>query len=320
MFFLNLQASVLNLMIRVEKIDSFTGHRDCVYALEKSSDKHRFFSAAGDGFIVRWNLAKPDVGELIAKMTHSVYAMAYLPKENHLWVIENSSGIHVFDIETKQEIKSLKLVPTNYFDIQVYHTSNIPKLAFVAGGDGVISVIDVESFSFRKHIKASDMSVRCLAINPVEREFAAGFSDNTIKIFDLQSLELKKVILAHTNSVFTLKYSPDFKFLLSGSRDARLKVWNVEKNYALEEEIVAHTFAINHIAYSPDNKLFATCSMDKSIKIWDAESFKLLKVIDRARHAGHGTSVNKLIWSDFDDQIVSGSDDRTISVWKLYHD
>lgn len=300
-------------MIKVEKIDTFTGHRDCVYTLEKSGEVHRFFSAAGDGFVVRWNLQKPDVGELIAKVGHSVYALAYLPQENHLWVAENFEGIHVIDIETKQELRSLKLAPTNYFDIQIYKNQ-----AFLAGGDGIISVIDVASFSFRKHIKASDMSVRCLAINPVERELAAGFSDNTIKIFDLTTLELKQVIAAHNNSVFTIKYSPDFKFLLSGSRDARLKIWDVEQNYVLEEEIVAHTFAINHISYQPNNKRFATCSMDKSVKIWDAETFKLLKVIDRARHAGHGTSVNKLLWTEYDDQIVSGSDDRTISVWKLY--
>lgn len=299
-------------MIKVDKIDTFTGHRDCVYALENSGDKHRFFSAAGDGFVVRWNLEKPDVGELIAKVGHSVYAMVYLAKQNQLWVIENFEGVHVIDIETKQEIKSLKLAQTNYFDIQIYQNQ-----AFVAGGDGIISVIEIDSFSFKKHIKASEMSVRCLAINPVERELAAGFSDNTIKIFDLQTFQLKKVIEAHSNSVFALKYSPDFRFLLSGSRDARLKVWNVEHNYLLEKEIVAHTFAINNIVFSPDEKLFATCSMDKSIKIWDAETFKLLKVIDRARHAGHGTSVNKLFWSSYDELIVSGSDDRTISVWKL---
>ena len=60
--------------------------------------------------------------------------------------------------------------------------------------------------------------------------------------------------------------------------------------------------------------------MDKSIKVWDAESFKLLKVIDRARHAGHGTSINKLQWTNFHNQIVACSDDRSISVWKLHFD
>ncbi|PIQ20460.1 MAG: hypothetical protein COW65_14840, partial [Cytophagales bacterium CG18_big_fil_WC_8_21_14_2_50_42_9] len=62
---------------------------------------------------------------------------------------------------------------------------------------------------------------------------------------------------------------------------------------------------------------FATCSMDKSIKVWHAQSFKLLKVIDKARHAGHGTSVNKLFWSDRQNSLVSCSDDRTVSVWNL---
>ena len=32
-------------------------------------------------------------------------------------------------------------------------------------------------------------------------------------------------------------------------------------------------------------------------------TFKLLKVIDKSRHAGHGTSVNKLLWTDYQDQL-----------------
>jgi WD40 repeat protein len=81
--------------------------------------------------------------------------------------------------------------------------------------------------------------------------------------------------------------------------------------------VAAHLFAINHIAFSPSGEYFATASMDKSIKIWKADELKLLKVIDKGRHAGHGTSVNKLVWTDFKNQLVSASDDRTISVWNL---
>jgi WD40 repeat protein len=57
--------------------------------------------------------------------------------------------------------------------------------------------------------------------------------------------------------------------------------------------------------------------MDKSIKVWDMEALKLLKVIDKARHAGHGTSVNKLLWTNYNDQLASASDDRTISIWNI---
>jgi WD40 repeat protein len=57
--------------------------------------------------------------------------------------------------------------------------------------------------------------------------------------------------------------------------------------------------------------------MDKTIKIWDLHTFQLLKVIDRSRHAGHATSVNKVLWTDHAGQLLSCSDDRKISVWDL---
>jgi WD40 repeat protein len=62
--------------------------------------------------------------------------------------------------------------------------------------------------------------------------------------------------------------------------------------------------------------------MDKSVKVWDARLFKLLKVIDKARYAGHGTSVNRTLWSAYAIEngqysIISASDDRTISLWDV---
>jgi WD40 repeat protein len=154
-------------------------------------------------------------------------------------------------------------------------------------------------------------------VNEETGEIAVGYSDNFIRIFDLDSYHLKKEYEAHTNSVFTLRYTPDRRFLLSGSRDARLKAWDTAGEYSLEEEVVAHMYAINSLSFSPNGKHFVTCSLDKSIKLWDADQLKLLKVIDKARHAGHGTSVNKLLWTAYNGQVVSASDDRTISVWKF---
>jgi WD40 repeat protein len=76
-------------------------------------------------------------------------------------------------------------------------------------------------------------------------------------------------------------------------------------------------YAINYLSFNEDGNLLVTCSMDKSIKIWDAAERKLLKVIDKARNAGHGTSINKVVWSTYNGNVISVSDDRTISIWQI---
>ncbi len=298
--------------MQIQKLDTFGGHRDCVYALEAGATPNQFFSSGGDGMVVRWQLDRPDLGDLVAQVPASVYALHYEVEANRLWVGQNYEGLHLIDPVQKVEVGSLKLTNAAIFDIKLYQ-----KTAYVALADGVVVVIDTEQLAIRKHLKASEQSARCLAINPVERELAVGYSDATVRIFDLTTLELKKTITAHTNSVFTVAYAPDFLHLLTGSRDARLKCWDVDRDYALQQEVVAHMFAINHLVFSSDGQLMATASMDKSIKIWDAQTLRLLKVVDRARHAGHGTSVNRLLWAKHQNLLLSASDDRTISVWGI---
>ena len=46
--------------IQVQKLHSLTGHRDCVYALAATSSARYFFSAAGDGMVVKWDLLAPE--------------------------------------------------------------------------------------------------------------------------------------------------------------------------------------------------------------------------------------------------------------------
>lgn len=298
--------------MNVRKIDTFSGHRDCVYTLISDSGGSSFYSAGGDGLVVKWDMAKPDLGDLVARIGSSVYALAHDPATGLLWVGQNYEGIQLIDPVQKNVVASMKISSAAIFDIKIWRDK-----AFVALGDGVLVVIDIPSFAIQKHLKASPKSVRTLAIHPNEAELAAGYSDHSVGIFDLNTFVLKKRIPAHTNSVFTVAYSPDGKYLITGGRDAHLKVWDATADYAPLHDIPAHLFAINHLAFRVDGAFLATASMDKSIKIWQVDTFKLVKVVDRARHAGHGTSINKVLWLAESNLLVSASDDRTVSVWEL---
>ncbi len=331
--------------MEVKKIETLAGHKDCVYSLEKLPEKHLFLSCAGDGKVVLWNLKNPELGRLVAQIPSSVYAMRYFAQENTLIVGQNFEGLQMiyFDensnenyIPNKEKNKSLKVTNSYIFDIQVVD-NQIDNLIFVAQGDGVLTVVDFESFSVKKHLKISTKSLRKIAVNHQKNEFAVASSDNFIRIFDLKTFDLKQEIEAHKNSVFSLRYIIDNQdnnkqTLISGSRDAHLKIWekNTESNnensvYQLKTDIIAHLFAINDIDFSPCGNYFATCSMDKTIKIWNLKTFTLLKVIDKARNASHGTSVNKILWSDYcvedenskQNYLISASDDKFISVWGI---
>jgi WD40 repeat protein len=298
--------------MNVRKIDTFSGHRDSVYTIISDGTPSGFYSAGADGFVIQWDLKKPDMGKLVARAGSSVYALYFDERLNQLWIGQNFEGIQVLDVSSGQIIKSLKITTSSIFDIKIWQN-----MAFIALGDGVIVVMDIPSFSVQKHIKIADKSVRTIALHPDKQEFAVGDSNHNIHIFSLVDLSLKQLIQSHINSVFTVRYSPDYRYLLSMGRDAHVKVWDVENKYAPSGDIAAHMYAINHADYSPDTRFFATCSMDKSIKIWDSSTLKLRKVIDRSRHAGHGTSVNKLLWSAYENLLISCSDDRTISVWEI---
>lgn len=298
--------------IVVSKVHSFTGHRDCVYTLAGSTMPAIFFSGGGDGMVVKWDLTTPNEGELIATLPNSIYALHPIKDSDLIIAGHNYEGIHLLNWRQKKEVASLKVTTAAIFDIITFEGDIL-----MAAGDGALVVVDLLNLQVKRKLSMSEKNARVLAVNQETGEVAVGYSDSYIRIFSLRDYQLKYEFLAHQNSVFTLRYTPDHKFLISGSRDARLKAWDVTSGYKQSAEVVAHLYAVNHIAFSPSGEHFATASMDKSIKVWQTEGLRLLKVIDKARHAGHGTSVNKLLWTSHQNLLVSASDDRTISVWDI---
>jgi len=298
--------------IQVNKLHTLTGHNDCIYALREGVDSRFFYTGAGDGMVVEWDLEYPKDGILLARLPHSVYALEIDSKRNTLIVGQNYEGIHVIDLAKKKESWNLKLGAAAIFDLKVFGND-----LFVATGDGVLLVVDLEARAVKRHIKLSIKSIRVLAIASRKKQIALGFSDHSIQVLDLAKDAAPIARLeGHTNSVFALNYSPDEEVLVSGARDACLKFWNTS-HYLLEENVVAHLYAINYLSFREDGQYLVTCSMDKSLKIWDMSSRNLVKVIDKARNAGHGTSINKVFWSTYLDVIVSVSDDRTIAIWQI---
>jgi len=295
---------------QVTKIASFSGHRDSIYALAGTQSPF-FYTAGSDGLIVRWDSQNPHDGVLIARVPNTVYTMQYDTHRKWLIVGQNFDGVHFISPESGKEIGSIHLENAPFFDILSFDDWVV-----VASGSGSLFVIDLKIGKVSTQLKLSEQSLRCLAYNPIQKHLAVGSSDGKIRLIETSNFSLLSQTEAHTNSVFSLAYSPDFSSLWSGSRDAHLKCWHITDGLQLHQDIIAHLYTINHIVFSPTGEHFATCSKDKSIKLWEASSGRLLKVIDKSRHAGHGTSVNKIIWISHK-RVISCSDDRSALLWEI---
>lgn len=296
--------------IAIEKFKTLTGHNAPVYAISLGLRSDHFYSSGNDGMIVEWKLDGTEDGRMLAKVSNSVYALKLIPNTGHLIAGQNYDGIHIIDLNKGKETGSLKLTDSAIFDIKD-HKDHL----FAATGNGEIVVVDLRSMNILKRIRLSSEKVRTLEI--AGDVMIAGYSDNAIRVIRLKDFELLKTWTAHRNSVFTLKMDPSGKYLLSGGRDAHLNLWHVHGDFSLSESIVAHMFTINTIEFNPGGTHFLTGSMDKTIKLWDSVERKLLKVIDSARFGGHLSSVNKLVWSNYKNRVISCSDDRTISLWNI---
>jgi WD40 repeat protein len=298
--------------LEIQRIDTFSGHKAPIYSLEEGREPHFIYSAGSDGWVVEWNLQKPDVGKVLAHIEGSVYCLKLDRSTNIFWIGQNFEGIHGVQVNDQSRVFSIAMPKKAIFDICFWDNQ-----VWVAHDHGLISVVDRESQQIIKHIKSGDKSARKFCLMGQDK-IAIGFSDGFIRVFN-KNFEMEFAWLAHKLSVFSMIYENSSHSLISVGRDAKIKRWLLEgENTRLVQEVPAHIYAIHDVVVSPDQQFFASASMDKTIKFWRANDLTLLKVIDAPRYGSHKNSVNKLLWSAYLDYLVSASDDKNISIWKIH--
>jgi len=296
------------------KIAHFMGHIDSVYTLKNGPNGGSFFSSGGDGMVVLWRLENPAEGKPIVKVPGSVYAMHFNNERREILVASNRDGLHLVDLDSKLETWNYSTP-----DHQWFRMIEVEGKIWIAGSGGRIIEFDPNKRTV-KEIAIGRFDIRALDFQEDKRQVILGNSNNEIIVFDLETQSQKIISNAHNSSVFGLKFFPFEAKFVSVGRDAKLKLWEETEagNWVSMKEVAAHLFGIHDVVIHPTKPLLATGSTDKNIKIWDAETLKLLRVLDKTRHAGHGHSINQLLWLENSEVLLSCSDDRTISAWNIF--
>lgn len=292
------------------KVEEYRGHQGAVYSILPSFRPGHILTCGSEGIVAEWNVEMAEA-KAVAKAPGPIFSMHLFP-ERKLLLLGMENGDLIFnDLNKKSTLRRVQLHKKAIFDFLPL-PDGVHVLA--SGGDGALSVWNLDRLDHIHSQAVSPSSIRTLAMEPDAKGFLCGSSDGKIRRLDL-GLSLHSEWTAHQMSVFRIAFSPDGQTLLSTGRDAHLTTWDATSGYKMLHSVPAHNYAVNDIAFPWQENHCLTGSMDKSIKLWELEELSLLKVCNFEKNGCHWNGVNRLLWHE--NRLFSCSDDRKIMEWRV---
>ncbi|MCO4807227.1 MAG: hypothetical protein KC456_11600 [Flavobacteriales bacterium] len=293
----------------VNKRDQLQAHSASLYALAPGRSVGTLFSAGADNVVAEWNLETGEPNPFAIKTERTVYSLLNIDRKR-LVIGTITGGMHVIDLETRQEIRLLQFHEKGIFHMLAIEAAN---QIVCACADGSISVWNSTDWSLERHIQCTSEKVRRLALSPDGGLLATACGDGHVRIFETNEFRLVYDLEAHEDGANSVAFLPNGD-LLSGGKDAMLCRWSVEDGFTRTINVPAHNFAIYDIVVTPT--FVGTMSRDKTVKIWNPDDLSSPTRLDRAKAGGHINSVNAGIWLEEEQLLATCGDDRSIITWQ----
>ena len=183
----------------------------------------------------------------------------------------------------------------------------------------------IKQFSQINDIKQESI-ISCITENKNNNEIFIGFRDYSINVLHPKNTgyEIGQTLKSHKGEITSLLYIDNY--LISGSKDQTIKIWTKdnENNYIIKQVIKLNKeikrlnkyINDNHIGFlvtSEENnfRLYLKKQNEEENKETNEDIFKIEQVL-----SDHDNEVNEAIQIKSNNDIISGSKDMTIIIWK----
>jgi WD40 repeat protein len=304
----------------------FPGHLGTVHAVAASADGRLAASAADDGTVRLWNLARGEAAAKISVSNQPVFAVALSPDGKLVATGGADKFIRLWDIgDLKDDFVTL----TKEKSKLAGHTDAVLALAFgkdgqtlaSASADKTVMLWNVKDGKDRATLKDHGSRVQTVAFAPDGKTLVSGAAEPGVIFYTVESAAKAGTLATGFSSVSALAFAPDGKTLTVGGaqRQASVEVgvartWQLKADPAKSEAspaTIQHGRDVLALAYLADGKALASAGKDAVIRMWDGASG-----VASGEWVGHLGWVGALAVSP-GGLVVSGSYDRSVRAWDI---
>ena len=227
--------------------------------------------------------------------------------------------------------------------------------AFLLSGseDTTIRLYDLYDFTSIQTLKEHSGSILAMDFSSYLSMIASSSTDNKIKIWTLANKQLNEIEKAHTNNINAI-YILANGLIATASNDKTIKIWKKSKESTIElsATLIGHNLYVN-VLIELKNKSLVSGSLDATIKVWNQINESTFECVATLNHnsqvsslaiwgssllmSGHlngnivirnqtsfvllQTLRDHTYWVESiillnNEQLVSGSSDKTIKIWQ----
>ncbi len=316
--------------ITLPSVKILEGHKSSVSTVAFSPNG-RWLATGGEDSVARlWNLSDPSAVITPTELsddTGPIRTLAFSPDSSKLVTGSEGNVASLWDIAAPDPTQSLFIFSGHTGPVRTVAFSPDGHWLITGGRDRVARLWDLTSSGSgpghyeRYLLPGHTDTITAVAFSRDGHWLATCSADNTVRLWDVSAHNptARPIILSgHTGPIRAIAFSPDSRWLASGSEDTTAQLWDMSVLSSRAPQAIVfrdHERPIRALAFSPDGLWLATGSDDSTVRLWplQAPTSNTQPLV----LAGHLDPVTTLAFSP-DGRLVSGSEDHTVHVWRLF--